>query len=320
MADYESLYHHDDSVYDKIEKVSRGGGNIEIPDHTLKPLILYWLKLKHSTNLLLDKRHKNDLYQEIASFLVEQDERHDKDFNYLNLEKEEMDSIKKEFLRKLYQFKKKQGILKDGLYENVYPEGEDGEIDLIANLPKTGTRENMIERALFHIGFFCETALKDHPLGPKNCQDILSLVIIGYTAEEINKSVFDNEKSTEEVVCIIRDLLSQIRKEYAGDKDVLEEVFQRSTRGGGEFTFSERKGEVIERTRQVIDLNGLNRAERIAKIKELLGLNNDPKKAKRQRSQIYRLLNRAEKNNDILIYYPGFQNKRENNRLKDLEE
>lgn len=108
------------------------------------------------------------MYQEIASFLSQIDNESEVGEDYINLSDDKIKSIGLRFKKMLYDFKKKYGLIKEGLYDDVYPIVDGEEIDLIANLPKTGTKVEMLERAIFKIWFYCDSALKNHELGSKN--------------------------------------------------------------------------------------------------------------------------------------------------------
>lgn len=276
--------------------------------------MLFWLRRSGDLTLLSDPRHKEDLYQEISSFFAKQDVEHP-DSDYSKLEEEEMRELNNSFKRMLRAFKKKQGLFREGLYDDVHPIHEGEEVDLIANIPKTGARADMIERAVFHIGFYCDTALKEHPLGSEVCKEILVLTVLGNSVDEINNIVFAGEKNKEELKTTIVTLLQDLRKEFKSKTDIdLKEYFL-DPKGDGVLSFVEKKPDSrLESTRVTLDLNGLTKEEKKEKIREALGFNNDPEYARRNRTLVWRLLKRAEENNNVLVFNPTYRQEQRGRR------
>lgn len=118
-------------------------------------------------------------------------------------------------------------------------------------------------------------------------------------------------------------MLEKVREAHKkdGKKDSgLEEFFQyNSGLGAISFTeqgsFGENRSELRRGTKQVVDLRGLNRDEMKARILNLLNFKNK-EEARRKRTMVYRLLERAKENGGELVYYPGYQDAREKKKEK----
>jgi len=189
-----------------------------------------------------------------------------------------------------------------------------GQIDYMKIMPKPEERSRRLEKVLFDIWFFCDSKLKDHPLGSDKCYEILSYAVSDFNLDEINELVFNNQKDKDEVKKITVDLLTQLRKEHIGDReDNLGGVFYDSGRDDVGMMFQKQTKKTWDNAddsrldrKKIIDMSGCNVDQIKEKVCGLFGLTPKELSSDKRRGHIYKLINRANSNNGILEYYPGY--------------